>query len=269
MPIIASAFLPPSPLLIPEIGKQNHRLLKKTTQAYQAVADILKAEEVDIILVISPNGPTRPDGLSLNIGPTLNLSFQEFGYLATIKSFLPALSLADDLKAQLGREQALNFISQRELDYGTAVPLQLLTENLKAIKILPLFPAENLDRRTHYLIGQEIGTVLRARPEKIAVIAAGDLSHRLKKKSPAGYTPKGARFDNRVIEYLGEAADGREKLLSIDEKLTEEVLEGGLKQLAILLGIIGDTYEPEILAYQTDFGVGYLSVNFNLKVAPI
>lgn len=269
MPIIASAFLPPSPLLIPEIGKQNHRLLKKTTQAYQAVSSILKSEEVDIILIISPNGPTRPDGLSLNIGPKLNLNFQEFGHLATIKSFLPALSLADDLKAKLGREKPVNYISQNNLDYGTAVPLQLLTADLRTTKILPLFPAENLDKHAHFNIGQEVGAVLRARPEKIAVIAAGDLSHRLKKKSPAGYTPKGARFDNRVIEYLSEEAGGRDKLLAIDEKLSEEALEGGLKQLAIMLGIIGDGYQTEILAYQTDFGIGYLSVNFNLKVAPI
>ena len=48
MPIIASAFLPPSPLLIPEIGRQNQSILKKTIQAYQNIASILKNEEVEI-----------------------------------------------------------------------------------------------------------------------------------------------------------------------------------------------------------------------------
>ena len=91
----------------------------------------------------------------------------------------------------------------------------------------------------------------------------------VRKKSPDGYSPKGTRFDNKIIEYLKEAGDGKEKLLSIDKKMAEEALEGGLKQLALLLGIIGDSYEPQILAYQNDFGIGYLSVNFNLNVAPI
>lgn len=269
MPLIASAFLPASPLLIPEIGKQNYHLLKKTCQAYEKVADILKAEETEIIIIISPNGPMRPDGLSLNVGPRLDLSFNEFGYLATIKTFSPALSLEDDLKIKFSPNHPLYLVSQSQLDYGTAVPLQLVSDKLKPIKVLPLFPADNLDLKQHYELGRIIAEILRTRPEKIALIAAGNLSRRLKKKSPDGYSPKGARFDNKIIEYLKEAADGKEKLLSIDKKMAEEALEGGLKQLALLLGIIGDSYEPQILAYQNDFGIGYLSVNFNLNVAPI
>ncbi|MGE5425799.1 MAG: hypothetical protein ACM3PZ_01880 [Bacillota bacterium] len=269
MSIIASAFLPPSPLLIPEIGKQNYNLLKKTTAAYQRVADILKSEEAEIIVILSPNGPLDAETISVNLGPSLDLSFQEFGYLATIRSFQPALGLADEIKAKLGRDQALRFISQPNLDYGSAVPLQLLSAELKSPLVLPLFTAEKLDLNSHYHLGQEIGAILRQRPEKLAVIAAGDLSHRLKKNSPAGYSPKGARFDNRVMEYLKEESAGRDKLLAMDEKTGLEALEGGLKQLALLFGIMGEGYEAEILSYQNDFGVGYLCVNFNLQVALI
>jgi aromatic ring-opening dioxygenase LigB subunit len=269
MPNIASAFLPPSPLLIPEIGKQNYNILQKTIQAYQSVADILKKEETEIIIIISPHGQSQNNNISLNISPQLNLSFKEFGYLATTRSFSSALSLADEIKKQMGREDPVRFVSQDQLDYGSAVPLQLLSNDLKNIKVLPLFPAEKKDRKYHYQFGQKLGAIIRNRPEKIAIIAAGDLSHRLKKSSAAGYSPKGARFDNRLIAYLNDSENGINKILAMDEKIAEEALESGLKQLSLILGIIGENCQPQILSYQNDFGVGYLSVNFNLRMALI
>ncbi len=269
MPIVAAAFLPPSPLLIPEIGKQNQLILQKTGQAYQTVAEILKAAETEVIIIISPHGSAQADNVSLNINPVLELSFREFGYLATIGTFTPALSLADRIREETDSDLPVRLISQKLLDYGSAVPLHLLNNSLAKIKVLPLFPAEKKDRAYHYQFGRKLGTILHSQPEKIAIIAVGDLSRRLKKNSPEGYSPKGARFDNRVVEYLNDAENGLNKILSIDDKLATEVLEGGLKQLSLLLGAIGDRYQPQILAYQNDFGTGYLSVNFNLQIAPI
>ncbi|MBN2884317.1 hypothetical protein JXE04_00070 [Patescibacteria group bacterium] len=270
MPIIASAFLPPSPLLIPEIGKQNTNILAKTLTAYKNMADILKESEIEVIIVISANGNLQNNNISLNVNPELKISFQEFGILSTLKTFTPALELADKLKKDLETsEDAIRLSSQSYLDYGCAVPLQLLTNSFKNIKILPLFPAKNLDRTYHFQFGKKLGEYLHTRPEKIAIIAAGDLSHRLKKNSPAGYSPKGIRFDNRIIEYLNESNGSTEKIMSIDDKIADEAMENGLKQLSLLLGAIGEDYQSEILAYQNDFGVGYLSVNFNLQVAPI
>lgn len=269
MPIVASAFLPPSPLLIPEIGKQNQLILQKTSQAYQAIAEILKTAETEVIIIISPHGLAQADNVSLNISPVLELSFREFGYLATISTFTPALSLADRIREEMGHDLSVRLVSQKLLDYGSAVPLHLFGDSLAKIKVLPLFPAEKQDRVYHHQFGRKLGTILHSQPEKIALIAVGDLSHRLKKNSAEGYSPKGARFDNRLVEYLNDAENGQNKILSIDDKLAAEVLEGGLKQLSLLLGAIGDRCQPQVLAYQNDFGVGYLSVNFNLQIAPI
>ena len=269
MPVIASAFLPPSPLLIPEIGKQNYNLLNKTVKAYQAVAEILKKEEVEIIVIISPHGHAQDNNVSFNIHPQLDLSFKEFGYLATVKTLTPALRLADDIQQKMGHEGQIKLSAEKHLDYGSSIPLHLLSADLKTPKILSLLPAIKKDRGYHYQFGKKLGDILHKRPEKIAIIAAGNLSQRLKKNSPAGYSPKGARFDNRVIEYLNDRQNGLEKLLNIDNRIAEEALEGGLKQLSLLLGVMGETCEAQILAYQNDFGVGYLSVNFNLQLAVI
>jgi len=270
MPIITSAFLPPSPLLISEIGKQNTNVLNKTLEAYKNMANILKEAEIKVIIVISANGDLQNNNISFNVNPELKVSFQEFGLLSTLKTYPSALELADQIKMELETStDAIRLSSQSYLDYGCAVPLQLLTTELKNIKVLPLFPAKNLDREYHFQFGKKLGEYLHTRPEKIAIIAAGDLSHRLKKNSPAGYSPKGSRFDNRLIEYLKEPDTSTEKIMAIDDKVADEAMEGGLKQLSLLLGAIGEGYQSEILAYQNDFGVGYLSVNFNLQVAPI
>ena len=270
MPIITSAFLPPSPLLIPEIGKQNTTTLDKTLEAYKHVAANLQEAEIDIIIVISPHGDMQNNNISFNVHPELKVSFPEFGLLSTLKTFQPALALADDIKNTLeNSNDAIRLSSQSYLDYGSAVALQLLTGSLKNTKVLPLLPASNLNREYHFQFGKKLGEHLHTRSEKIAIIAVGDLSHRLKKNSPAGYSPKGARFDNRLIEYLNEANNSVAKIMAIDYKVANEVLEGGLKQLSLLLGLIGEGFQSEILAYQNDFGVGYLSVNFNLQIAPI
>jgi len=57
--------------------------------------------------------------------------------------------------------------------------------------------------------------------------------------------------------------------LALEDKIGEEAKEGGLKQLSLLIGAIGENCQAQILAYQNDFGIGYLSVNFNLQIATI
>jgi len=268
MPIVSASFLPPSPLLIPEIGKQNNQMLQKTSQAYRQMAAIFEKEEIEIIIVISPYGLSQNENISLNIAPQLQISFQEFGYLATIKILNPAWRLADAIVKEMGHDYPVKLSSQEKLDYGSAVPLALLTENI-IIKTLPLFPANQKNRAYHYEFGLKLGKILKKRPEKIALVASGELSRCLKKNSPGGYSPKGARFDNRVIEYLNDSENGLNKILALEDKIGEEAKEGGLKQLSLLIGAIGENCQAQILAYQNDFGIGYLSVNFNLQISTI
>lgn len=268
MPIITSAFLPPSPLLIPEIGKENTKILEQTTLAYQEIGDNLEKQEIETLIIISAHGPLKLDKVSINIAPSLNLNFKEFGYLKTIKSFFPALKISSAILKEIGQKRAVRFVSEADLNYGSAVPLYMLDPYLKSIKVLPIYASSSLSKADHYSLGQRLAEVLKARPEKIALIATGTLSHRLKKNSPGGYSPKGARFDNRLIELLKDP-EGLNKIINFDEKLADEAIERSLSQLSLLLGIIGDNYQAKILSYQNDFGIGYLSVNFDLQIAQI
>ena len=106
--------------------------------------------------------------------------------------------------------------------------------------------------------------MLSEKNKKIAVIASGDLSHCVTKDAPAGYSPRGKEFDEKLVELItNKNITG---ILKIDQGLIEEAGECGLRSIMILLGLLERiNYTPEILSYEAPFGVGYLVANFKLN----
>jgi AmmeMemoRadiSam system protein B len=159
----------------------------------------------------------------------------------------------------------VQLISQEKMDYGASVPLHLLTGNMPDVKIVAINYARGLSLEDHFILGEYINKIIANSAKRIAVIASGDLSHRLKKSSPNGYSPKGAKFDNKLIEYLNDPATVRKNILAMDAKLINDANECGLKSIAILLGSLNNLeYKPKMLAYQTELGIGYLTMDFKL-----
>lgn len=263
MPLLNAAIAPHSPILIPEIGKLNQKVLQKTVDAYQKIATDLQGNDIETIIIISPHGATQENYFTINIGPKLNIDLSSFGFLGNTRELSSDLELISSLKNTEGPE--IQLVSHPSLDYGAAIPLYLLTKMMPDVKIVSLNYASKLDLENHLELGYRIKEVINNSAKRIAVIASGDLSHRLKKNSPTGYSPKGAKFDNKLIEFLNDPQNIKENLLNIDPKLAEEAGQCGLKSIGVLIGVLEKTiYEPEVLAYQTDFGIGYLTMNFKL-----
>ena len=156
----------------------------------------------------------------------------------------------------------MRLISEESLDHGSSVPLCLLTENLPDIKIIPLYYS-GLDNDSHFKFGQLLRHELLINNEQIAVIASGDLSHRLSKEAPGGYSPRGKKFDKKITKYLLE--NKIQDIINLDENLIIEAGECGLKSILILAGVLDNIkHEPQLLSYEAPFGVGYLTMNFKL-----
>lgn len=264
MPIVKAALLPHSPLLIPEIGKSNQSLLQKTRDAYQEIIADCQEKEVDTIVILSPHGPIQDNFFTINIAPDFSLDLSQFGYLNNKK--IPGdTALAHHLKQTLKQDFPIQQITVNPTDYGSAIPLHLFQAAIPKLKAIIIYHSR-LDLETHHRFGLLLGGFLQTQANNIAVIASGDLSHRLKKSSPAGYSPKGAKFDNKIIEYLNDPENGRDNLLKIDANLSKDAGECGLKAIVILTGLLENfPHEAKVLAYQTDFGIGYLSMDFLLK----
>lgn len=260
MSIVFSAITPHPPILIPAIGKENLEQLKKTQDSYKELEQNLYSSKAEIIIIISPHGPILPSSFTMNLNPEFTINFEEFGDLSTKLELKGDLGLAYKIRERMETRAPLQLISEGRLDHGSGVPLYLLTQKLPDIKIIPIYYS-GLDLEAHFKFGQLLKREFLVNKNRVAIIASGDLSHRLTKDAPASYSPKGKKFDKKLIEYLtkGKTQD----ILKMNEKLISEAGECGLKSIVMLLGILeGIKYEPQILSYEAPFGVGYLTMNF-------
>lgn len=262
MSIVFSAITPHPPLLIPSIGKENLIKLKATTDAYLKLEAELYASLAETIIIISPHGPLQEKTFSLNLSPEYKVDFQAFGDLSTALNVRGDVGLAHKIREKTETTLPLSLISQHKLDHGISVPLYLLTAHLPKIKIIPLYYS-GLDLEAHFNFGQKLKNELLAAKERIAVIASGDLSHRLSKQAPAGYNPKGKKFDKKLIANLVKKQN--KEILNFPADFIADAGECGLKSIIILTGMLeGMNYKPELLSYEAPFGVGYLVMNFKL-----
>lgn len=269
--ITFACFVPHSPILIPEVGKENLEKLKDTAEAYKSLEHDLYSSKPDILIIISPHANVQTNQFfTINQQPKLSANFKEFGDLVTKLEFDNEIGFGYKIKESCEDHFPIMLSAEKELDYGSAVPLLYLTEHLPDIKIVSIGYAD-LPYEDHIKFGEFIRKQINLSDKRIAVVASGDLSHKLHKDSPAGYSPRAQEFDQEVIKLLNDTVpNGRQEkvdeLLKLDTSLISEVGECGLRSLLILLGIIKEiNYQPIKLSYQAPFGIGYLVENFEIK----
>ncbi|MCH8049632.1 AmmeMemoRadiSam system protein B [Patescibacteria group bacterium] len=172
--------------------------------------------------------------------------------------------LIDGLQRSLRREgQPVTLTSDEHLNYASAIPLALLTENLPKVELVPI-TYSNLDAKSHFQFGQALKDRIMNSRHRIAVIASGDMSHALNTSAPAGFHKDGPRFDEKIQELI--AQKNTAGLLSLKEDLIQNAAETSYKPLTMLFGLLERvSVTPSILSYEAPFGVGYLVVNFALR----
>lgn len=262
MSLVFSAIVPHPPLLIPNIGKENLKRLEATKKSYNKLASNLEASGAESILVISPHGIIQTNAFTMNLNPVFTAQFEEFGDFSTKKTWTGDIGLAYKIRERLETKAPLQLISEELIDHGTGIPLILLTEKTPNIKVMPLYYS-GLDNEAHFKFGQLLRRELLFNKEKIAVIASGDLSHRITKSAPAGFSPKGKKFDKKLADYL--LKNKFEDIVKFSPEDVCEAGECGLRSILILLGILDEVkHEPQLLSYEYPFGVGYLTMEFKL-----
>lgn len=261
--LVFSAITPHPPILIPNIGKENLSQIKKTVEAMKILEQELYAAKPDVIFIISPHGQLIADAFSINLSPVYKLDFEEFGDFETKKDFKGSIMLVENIKVAAENNLPLVLASEEKIDHGAGVPLFYLTQHLPNIAVIPACYSF-LDYESHLKFGDILKNEIFNYNKRIAVIASGDLSHRLTKEAPAGYSDQGKIFDQKLIDLLKKK--DIKGILNLDPKLIEEAGECGLRSILILLGIIQRmNYDFEVLSYEGPFGVGYLVGNFRIK----
>jgi aromatic ring-opening dioxygenase LigB subunit len=261
--LVFAAFTPHTPLLVPSVGKTARERLSETVRSMGRLSDELYAAMPDTVVIVSAHAIRHENAFSVNLHDQYRVDLSEFGDLSASETFQPNLGVIDAVQRGV-RRAGIPFTldSDERLDYGAAVPLLLLLESMPSVKIVPV-SYSGLDPKRHHAFGRALKDVLAARPERIAVIASGDLSHALTSDAPAGFRREGAVFDATVRQAV--ESESASVLLSMDASVAERASECGYRPLLVLLGLLENVrVRGETLSYEAPFGVGYLVAQFHI-----
>lgn len=260
--LVFSAIVPHPPLLIEKIAKGSEQKLSGTQKGMEDLTKKFIASKPETLLIISSDHKLHHDAFSIILNDEYKTSFADFGDFETSLLFSPDLELIEKIRHSATDAGFKLTLSHKEnLDYVFGIPLHLLNSSLK-IKIIPLMHSYS-NLKEHYELGKIINKIISLTNRRIAVIASGNLSHRSNEESPAGYSPKGKEFNQKIIEII--ETKNHFSLLAMDEKLMLEAQESISSSMAMLFGILDkQNYKPQIFSFEDYTGIGYMVANLKL-----
>ncbi|MFA5126514.1 MAG: AmmeMemoRadiSam system protein B [Patescibacteria group bacterium] len=261
--ITFACLVPHAPLLIPEVGQDNLQHLKETVEAYRFLEAELYVAKPEIIILLSSHANTPGETFTINQRPMLKVNFKRFGDLVTNLEFKNEISLGYKIKEACETALPVNLNAEEQVTYSSGVPLYYLTQHLPQVKIV-VINYSTLTPEVHLKFGEIIKEQIDSYGQRVALVASGDLSHRLHQDSPAGFSPRGQEFDQKIINLL--ANRDLEGLIKLDSELVKEAGECAWRSILILLSTIKELdYTPVKLSYQAPFGIGYLVEQFKIR----
>ncbi len=277
MSLVGCFALPHPPIVIPEVGGASLEEAEATVRGMSEVRERVAALAPDTIVLLSPHSPLARGRMGVSMAASYRGSLAYFhapqvrvdaeGDLELARAIMEgARAHGIPVIETAGGEESF------DLDHGAMVPLVYLTGGLPNPPRLVLLSFSYLDLDEHVRFGQTVGDVLMAAKQRVVYVASSDLSHRLIPGAPAGYDPRGERFDRAVADFF--AAGNWEGLLTIDPGLVMAAGECGYRSLAVLSGVVaayeaaGGSTRNRLLSYEGPWGVGYLVGEVELTPAP-
>lgn len=270
MPIVIGGLSPHPPVILPEIGGGYLEEVQDTVNGLTELAALVRSTEPEVLIIVSPHGPVLHDAVAVTTLTPLKGDFGSFGYLDLSLQADNFPLLAESILAEARRRKIpvvdINIGAgsahpmAHRLDHGTMVPLLYFRRSGLKCPVIPIAPGLiPFDRLFEF--GGAVRAAVSEWGGKAAVIASGDLSHRLTRDAPAGFDPEGQVFDRKIVEILQKG--DLKSLLGFPLALADRAGECGLRPLVILAGALeGEDLEPRIFSYEGPFGVGYATAVF-------
>lgn len=263
MAVVYGAILPHPPLLVPVVGGDRIKEVAKTKKALEEVGRQMKDRDIDSVVIITPHGSVSQVSIPVYTSHVFEGNMGYFNAPKPSLSFKGDYHLGNEIIKEAKRQNiAVAQIGESFLDHGIIVPLYYPYMAGFRKPIVPIALAF-INYRELFSFGEAIRTASENLGKKVAVIASGDMSHRLTLDAPAGYNPEAHKFDEKMIELVKN--NDAEGIMNIDPALVEKAGECGLRSIIILMGALsGLSVKPQVLSYEGPFGVGYMVAAFEV-----
>jgi AmmeMemoRadiSam system protein B len=215
--LVFSGIAPHPPIMVPEVGRESIRDVVNSIDAMAELARRVIDSCAETVVLISPHAPLEADSFVAYNGPEVFGDFARFNAPDTYFTAPVDEELLEAIKkAAAARQYEVTMLPDQELDHGTAVPLYFLFRNGWNGKVVTL-GYSYLSNDDHLRFGSCIKQAVDQLGRRVAFIASGDLSHRLKPSAPAGYNPDAHAFDEQVVAAL--RANAPQQITEIDYNL--------------------------------------------------
>jgi AmmeMemoRadiSam system protein A/AmmeMemoRadiSam system protein B len=263
--IVFSGIAPHPPIMVPEVGGEAIVEVRGSIAAMAEFSQRIIDNSVETVVLISPHAPLESHAFVAYQTPKLHGDFANFrAPEAQVEFPLDRMLLEEIVKAAADENYKVVGL-ENELDHGSAVPLYFLDRNGWKGRVVTL-GYSFLSNEDHISFGSCIRRAVDRLGRRVAIIASGDLSHRLKPEAPAGFSPAARLFDEQVVSALRE--NSPKQIAEIDQDLRRVAGECGYRSMLIALGAT-QRLPPacEVLHYEAPFGVGYLVAQLTSRKA--
>ena len=257
-PIVFAGLAPHPPLLVPDVGGSRIADVANSQEAMRIFCKKLVESNPDSIVIISPHSPLDPNAFSSRTSPILTGDFRDFSAPGVWLEFKNDLALLGSIK-RAAMEEGITIrelAREHTLDHGALVPLYYIHEAGWSGPIV-VFGYTYLSNSIHLAFGRAIKQAAESTGRHIAIVASGDMSHRLKVDGPYEYEPTAHLFDEHMVKSIKEG--DAKSIIGVDDTLRERAGECGYRSLLVAIGAADENISgSEVLSYEGPFGVGYL-----------
>ncbi|MEN3331541.1 MAG: hypothetical protein V7641_906 [Blastocatellia bacterium] len=256
--LVFAGIAPHPPLLVPEVGGDRIERVKDSQQAMRDFARRLLDTHPDTIVVISPHSPLDPQTFTARASRELHGDFGDFLAPQVQLAFANDLELLNAVErcASAAGVMFARLARDYPLDHGALVPLYYLHEAGWRGPVA-VFGFTMQDNHRHVAFGRVIAQAAASIQRRLALVASGDLSHRLIVGGPYQFEPTAHLFDEQIVAAI--ATGNAAQVIEMDEGLRTRAGECGYRSILIALGgVDANLRDHQVLSYEGPFGVGYM-----------
>lgn len=264
--LVFSGIAPHPPIMVPEVGRESIESVADSIEAMAELSRRVIDSGAETVILISPHARLEVDAFVAYEGPEVTADFSNFNAPETFFTTTVDSVLLNAIRgAATAQKYQVTSLREPDLDHGTAVPLYFLQRNGWQGRVVAL-GYSFLSTDDHLRFGSCVREAVEELGRRVAFIASGDLSHRLRPQAPAGYNPNAHSFDDQVVEAL--RSNDPQQIVEIDYDLRKLAGECGYRSMLVAIGACETLpLACEVLSYEAPFGVGYLVAQLTNQAA--